>query len=44
LSGNKSVDVYTHLNSGFLDWRGGLLRLKGDFLSNQLKRSLRISW
>jgi hypothetical protein len=29
MSGNKSVDVYTYLNSGFLGWRGGLLRLKG---------------
>jgi hypothetical protein len=33
LSGNKSVDVYTHLNSGFLDWKGGLLRLERYFLS-----------
>jgi hypothetical protein len=47
LNGNESAGVYTYLISGFLNWRGGLFRLKRDFLSNlsnQLRRSLRSSW
>jgi hypothetical protein len=44
LNGNESAGVYTYLISGLLNWRGGLFRLKRDFLGNQLRRSLRISW
>jgi hypothetical protein len=40
LNGNESADVYTYLISDFLNWRGGLFRLKRDFLSNQLRRSM----
>jgi hypothetical protein len=44
LNGNESAGVYTYLISGFLNWRGDLFRLKRDFLSDQLRRSLRSSW
>jgi hypothetical protein len=44
LRGNNCADVYTHLHSGFLNWRKVLFRLKGDFLTSWLKRSLRSSW
>jgi hypothetical protein len=43
LNGNESAGVYTYLISGFLNWRGGLFKLKRDFLSDQLRRSLRSS-
>jgi hypothetical protein len=44
LNGSENADVYTYLISGLLNWRGGLFRLKRDFLGNQLRRSLRSSW
>jgi hypothetical protein len=44
LSRNESADVYTYLISGLLSWRRDLFRLEGDFLSDQLKRSLKSSW
>jgi hypothetical protein len=44
LRGNESASIYTYLISGLLIWRRVLFRLKGDFLSDQLKRSLRNSW
>jgi hypothetical protein len=44
LNENKSAGIYTYLISGFLNWRGGLFRLRRDFLSDQLRRSLRSSW
>jgi hypothetical protein len=44
LNGNESAGVYTYLISGLLNWRRGLFRLKGDFLGDQLKRSLRRAW
>jgi hypothetical protein len=43
LNGDESAGVYTYFISGFLNWRGGLFRLKRDFLSNQLRRSLKSS-
>jgi hypothetical protein len=44
LNGNEGAGVYIYLISSFLNWRGGLFRLKRDFMSNQLRRSLRSSW
>jgi hypothetical protein len=44
LNGNERAGVYTYLISGFQNWRRVLFRLKRDFLSNQLRRSLRSSW
>jgi hypothetical protein len=44
LNENESAGVYTYLISGFLNWRRVLFGLKRNFLSNQLRRSLRGSW
>jgi hypothetical protein len=44
LNGNESAGVYTYLITGFLNWSKRLFRLKGDFLGDQLKRSLRSAW
>jgi hypothetical protein len=44
LRGNESASVYTYLISGLLNWRRVLFRLKGDFLGDQLRRSLRNFW
>jgi hypothetical protein len=44
LNGNERAGVYTCLISGFLNWRRVFFKLKRDFLSNQLRRSLRSSW
>jgi hypothetical protein len=38
------LGVYTYFVPGFLNWRRGLFRLEGDFLGDQLKRSLKNSW
>jgi hypothetical protein len=44
LEGNESAAVYTYLISDLLNWKGGLFRLKRDFLGDQLRRNLRSSW
>jgi hypothetical protein len=39
------VQVFTLTSfSGLLNWSRRLFRLKGDFLGDQLKRSLRSAW
>jgi hypothetical protein len=44
LNGNECAGVYTYLISGLPNWRGGLFRIKRDFLGSQLRGSLGSSW
>jgi hypothetical protein len=38
------LNTHTYFIPGLLNWRRDFFRLKGEFLGDQLRRSLRSSW